>query len=326
MRIPYHFCLLGLIAAALFSGCATSKAPYVEAPAPNGLHLFNRPKMKSAPAQWEYVQQLQQAGHAKAAAKQAYSLRLFYGNSAEAAPAQLLYARWLDDRGDIIRAFDEYQYLLTHYSTSVDFSQIVARQMELARRAKDERLGKWLLFPGVHAPERAIPLFEKLLVSAPEGDMAAEVWFLKGQAHEAVFQYPEAISAYFTAFNRFPKSPFAEQALRAHALCNVKVAEDTPNDNRALDIARAACMIYLQHFPNSGGSEQIRAEVKRLRARQAQNAYDRAVYYDHILKQPKAAVIEYNTFVERFPESGLVVTARKRIQELGGTPPKENTP
>ena len=301
-------------------GAAAAK-PYVEKAPGRGFHLFLRPKQKTPEAQWTYVQDLDRRGKTRAAAKQALALRIFWPLSPEAPQAQLLHARLLERRNHPREAFDAYQHLLDHYTGRFEFNEVIDRQMAIAQDLMERKKGHFLFLPGFDAPERAIPLFEKIVASAPEGRHAAEAYYLTGVAHERVYEYDQAIDAYFTALNRFPDGPCAEQAAYAQAQCHIKVSDDAPHDSRALDTARAACDLFLQRHPQSPHRADIEADLALIRDRQARNAFALARYYDHILRKPAAALIEYQSFVALFPNADQAPEARLRIAQL--TPPPE---
>ena len=106
-------------------------------------------------------------------------------------------------RNDLRNRYPEaYQHLVETYPGRFDFNEIIARQMHLATDVMKRRKGKFLFLPGFNAPERAIPLFEKIVQNAPESDFTAEAYYRIGQAHERVYEYSQAIDAYFTALNR----------------------------------------------------------------------------------------------------------------------------
>jgi tetratricopeptide (TPR) repeat protein len=304
----------------LFGG--STEKPYVETMPKRGFHLFIRPKKKTPEAQWEHVQALDRLGKTRAAANQALALRLFWPNSTEAPRAQLLYARLLERRGHLQEAFDAYQYLLEHYTGRFEFNDVVGRQMLIAKTLMDRKKGQFLFLPGFAAPERAIPLFEKIVASAPEWSGTPEAYYLVGVANERVFEYDKAIEAYFTALNRFPDSEFAEKSAYAQAQCHIQMSNDAPNDNRALATARAACDLFLQRHPDSAQRALIEADLARLRDRQARNAYALARYYDGILHKPDAALIAYRSFVALFPNAEQAPAARLRIEQLNPSPEK----
>ncbi len=298
--------------------------PYVETAPKRGLHLFLRPKKKNPAAQWAYVQKLEAAGKTRAAAKQALALRIFYPNSPEAPQAQLLHARLLERRGHPQEAFDAYQHLGEHYPGRFEFNEVIGRQMQIAKLLMERRKGRFLFLPGFAAPERALPLFEKILASAPEGPHAAEAYYLTGTANERIFEYEKAIDAYFNTLNRFPQSPYAEPAAFAQAQCHIKLSNEAPNDNRALATAHAACALFLQRYPDSVRRSQVEADLARIRGRQIRNAYARARYYDRILRKPAAALIEYQAFAALYPDAEQAPAVRQRIAELEAarTPPE----
>ena len=293
-----------------------SARPYVETAPKRGFHLFVRPKAKTPAAQWEHVQALEQAGRTRAAANQALALRLFWPHAPEAAQGQLLYARLLEQRGHLAEAFDAYQHLVEHYPGRFEFNEVLGRHMQIAKTLMERRKGKFLFLPGFAAPERAVPLFEKIVASAPEWHGTPEAYYLTGVAHERGYEYEQAIEAYFTTLNRFPESEFAEQAAYAQALCHIKISNDAPNDQRALETARAAVVLFLQRHPDSEHRAELEAELARLRARQSHIAFARARYYDNNLRRPEAALIEYQTFVALFPDAEQAPLARQRIEEL----------
>lgn len=295
---------------------------YVETAPKRGFHLFLRPMQKNPEAQWAQVQALEQAGKTRAAAKQALALRIWWPNSPEAPQAQMLHARLMERRHHLQDAFDSYQYLIEHYAGRFEFNAVLERQLQIAKTLMDRKKGRFLFFPGYVAPEQAVPLFEKIVASAPEGSGAAEALYLTGAANERVYEYDKAIEAYFSVLNRFPNSEFAPKAAYAQARCHVRVADDSPNDTRALETARAACQLFLQRHPDSADRAAIEADLARLRSRQAANAYELARYYDRILRKPQAALIEYRNFVALFPNDARTPAAKLRIAEL--SPAQEN--
>lgn len=289
---------------------------YVEDMPKRGFHLFVRPKKKTAAAQWDYVQSLERSGNLKGASQQALALRLFYPLSDEAPMAQLFHARAEQARGRLESAFEAYDYLVEHFNGRFDFDDVLTQQFEIAKALMTLKKGKFLFLPGFQAPDRAIPYFERIVKAAPEWRHTPEAQYLIGVAYESIYEYANAVSAFTLTENRFPKSEFAEQAAYAKTRCYLTLANDAPNDNRALENARAAKLLFLKKYPDSQFAGQARADVATLRLRQGQNAYERAKYYDQIAKNPKAAILEYETFLEEFSDSPWAEAARVRIQFL----------
>ena len=329
-KAPLQALLRGILAWVLLCGIlavpsvdASPAKPYVEKTPGRGFHIFVRPKYKTPEAQWEFAQQLNRAGKWKSAARMALACRIWWPHSPEGPKSQMFYARLMEDHGKLQEAFDAYQYLLEHYTGRFEFNVVIDRQMQIAKTLMDRKKGKFLFIPGFDAPERAIPLFEKIVASAPEGRHTAEAYYLTGVANDRIYEYDKAIDAFFTALNRFPDSEFAAKSAYAQAQCHIKVSNDAPHDNRALETARAACLLFLERYPDSPHRAEIEADLAKLHERRIQIAYQLALYYDRILRKPSSALIEYQTFVALFPDAEQTPAARRRIEELQQATPAQ---
>ena len=300
-------------------------SPYEESVEDRHFQLFNRPSKKTPEAQWEYVNALRKAGKTRAAAKQALALRLFWPVSPEAPRAQWLYARLLDERGHPKESFDAFQYMVDHYTGQFEFGELIGIQHRLAHQVMESRVGHFLFIPGFKAPEKAIPLYEKIAENAPEDPRTAEALVNIGKANEFNYEYDKAIEAYFRAMNRFPGTPAADEASFRQAVCHVELAKDQPNDQRALATAIAACELCLRGLPDGAESEraEMRDDIKTLSGRQAKFDYDLGVYYENILKRPEAAAIAWQTFLDRHPADFRADEARRRLAALEATTQKE---
>jgi tetratricopeptide (TPR) repeat protein len=300
-------------------------APYEESADDRHFQLFNRPSKNTAAEQWDYVNSLRKAGKTRAAARQALALRLAWPTSPEAPQAQWLYARLLDERGHPVESFNAFQYMVDHYSGQFEFGELIAVQHRLAHEVMESRIGKFLFLPGFAAPEKAIPLYEKIAENAPEDPRTAEALLNIGKANEFNYEYAKAIEAYFRAMNRFPGSPAAEEASLRQAICHVALADDEPNDARALATARAACALYLRDCaPDAPDRGTVEANLRRLDERQARIDYELGLYYEKTLKRPDSAIIAYKTFLERHPSDFRAEEVRGRIAALEAQTRKES--
>ena len=309
-------CALAGLLLLLSSAPALGAKPYVEKAPPRGIHLFNRPREKTPEKQWAFVQSLDQAGKTRAAARQALALRLFWPHSPEAPSAQLLLARILESRGKLQEAFDAYQHLVDHYPGRFEFNAVLDRQMQIAKTIMELRKGKFLFIPGFNAPERAIPLFEKIVAGAPEWSGTAEAYYRIGLAHQRVFEHALAVDAFFTVINRFPGGEFAEPAAFQQVSSHAELSRESPQDNRAVETAIAACDLFLMRFADSPRRAEIEAMRKGLRADLARISFSRAQYYDRILRKPESALMEYRSFIGLFPDAEQAPEARARVEQL----------
>lgn len=310
---------LAAVLAMAWGGVAVAaQKPYVEDKPPTGFHLFLRPKMKTPSAQWDHVLRLAQAGKEGKAARQAHALQVFWPLAPEAAEAQMFYARAMDGKGAYETAFDAYQLLLSDYGAQCDFEEVLSTQLRLANAILVQRHCAFLGLPGFETPARAVPYYEQIAETAPEWEGSAEALFRAGQANEKEEKWEDAIEAYFRAMNRFPKSAFAADAAVAQARCHVAIADETPNDGRARDLAIAACDLVLTRWPNAPRAGDAARDKARLLVRKRQAAWQLAEYYDKILKNAEAARIHYREFAALYPDAPESAKARARLAALGG--------
>jgi outer membrane protein assembly factor BamD (BamD/ComL family) len=275
------------------------------------------PQKASAAAQNQYARGLYDQGRLRKAAKAYLALVYAWPDSAEAADAQLAYAQILEKRGDYTKAFDEYQYLIDHYAGHFDYLFIVERQFMIANYMMTARRGKVLFLPGFAAPERALPMLEKILENAPSWEKAAHAQFNIGLIHEQSDRDLElAVAAYELVQNRYGSSEFAAPAAFRAGQCLYRLYLKHPNDEGACNAARMALIQFIRAYPEDDSAPAARAGLRDLDARQATLALDRARYYDRILKRPAAALIAYTDCAQRFPATDQARQARARMEEL----------
>jgi outer membrane protein assembly factor BamD (BamD/ComL family) len=278
---------------------------------------WNRPAKKNPFDQLKHAERLVKQGEYKKAAKALRALAITWPGSAEAPVAQWSLARVLDKTGKYEDAFEAYQKLFDHYpGLFPNYDEILNRQFEIAKTLMATRKGKFFIFPGFDAPERAIPFFEKVTRNGPRSTHAAEAQYLIGVAHEKNFDYDLAVVAYIATLHRYPESPFAELAAFGRARALHSIHKDYPNDQQALEDAWAGVMVFLRAYPQSDMAAEATAMRDTLLQRMMQNAFNLAEYYEKIAKKPKAAQLSYEQFLQHYPRSELAPVAKQRLDEL----------
>ncbi len=275
-----------------------------------------KPQRSMARDQLAYANELRRNGKLRAAYRAYNALVYAWPDTSIAVTAQVACAEVEEARQRYTSAFDEYQYLVDHYAGQFDYQAVLSRQFDIATRLLITRRGKFLFMPGFEAPERALPLFEKIIANAPSWDKAPLAQFSIGQIHEKNEEWDGAIAAYEMLQNRYDASPLAESAAYREAYCLYRDCQDRPNDENAANAARIALVRYLRTYPAAADAATAREYLNALNARQAKLVYGRAEYYDRIAKRPAAALRAYQDFLKRFPNSDLAETARSRIAAL----------
>ena len=296
-----------------------SEKPYTETSGKRGWHPFLHPAEKTPSSQLVLADQLLQAGRTKKAMKQYVALTVYWPESKEAASAQYHYAKLWDAKGNPRRAFDEYQRLFDHYPGQFAYDEVLNRQFDIATNIMDHKKGKFLFFPGFSAPERAIPMFQAILTNAPQWEKSAETKYLMGRANELSLEYETAIDDYMTVQNRYPDSRFAEDASFQTAYCYYLLADESPNNEQILDAAWASMTLFLNNYPRSGKAPVASEYRNTLYRQRAKIAFEKASYYDKVVKRPDSALIAYQSMVRQFPHSDWTGLAQTRIDALSNT-------
>jgi tetratricopeptide (TPR) repeat protein len=273
--------------------------------------FFHRPTKSTPAEQLAYARSLEAAGRIRAAMKQYVAIVHQWHASLEAPIAQEAYARLLAEREKYEQAFSEYQYLFDFFAGTFDSPRILKEQFKIANAVCAERHGGLFLFKGVTTPERALPMFGKIVANAPQWDRAAEAQFMVGSIHEEGKDYSLAASAYEAVQLRYPSSPAAGDAAFGRAGCLCFLARKTPRDEEGLRNAISAISVFVRDFPANPAVETARGYLGEMKNRLEKLSYDRAVFYDRAARRPEAALIAYREFMGLFPCS----ERRKEVEE-----------
>lgn len=313
--LPYGTALLLLVPPT----ARTAEPPYEESAKQHSWISFNRPARKTAADQLAYADTLRAEGSLRKAGKAYKALVVTWPGSPQAAAAQYGHAQMLDARGKTLEAFEEYEFLMTRFAGGYPYDDVLQRQFDIAKETLTRPRGAFLFFSGFQAPERAVPLLEKVVKNGPRAAFAPEAQYLIGKAYELSEQHELAVVAYMTAQHRYPLSPFAEKASFGRAHCLYLLSEENANDTEALDQAWAATVFFINSFPRSEDVDVAKAYRETLLRRRAKASYDQAVFYDRLAHRPAAALQSYRSFVRQFPNSEWTSVASLRIEELSRT-------
>lgn len=327
-----RFRLLGLTLA-LLAGVALAEPPPMaddsdmqSKPLPEkkvvkrGSRLFLKPAKATPREQLFYAYSLYTNDHIRAAAR-AYQALVFAwpDSNAEAAQAQLSYAKLMEIRRKYAQAFDEYQYLIEQYPGHFSFNEVIDRQFAIAEYLMNAKVGQHWFFPGFASPERALKLFETVVENAPSSERAPAAQYNVGYIRAQGKEWEEAVAAYALVQARYPLSPFAAKAAYQEAFCLYEIARRRPVDEDSAMTAYQALARFVRDYPTDENVGAAREHMKALDQQASDLAYGRASYYDHIAKKPKAALVAYKDYLRRFPASDRVPAIMTRIGELEST-------
>jgi outer membrane protein assembly factor BamD (BamD/ComL family) len=281
-----------------------------------GIHWYRSPNCATAAEQMKLAAQYHREKRYRKTANAYQALIYAWPDSPEAPKAQFELARVQEERELYDKAFDEYQYLFDYYPGQFDYRDVLGRQFKIANYLMTTRKGSFLFFPGFEAPERAIPLFEKIILNAPTWEYAATCQLNIGIIHELNEEEEEAVTAFEIVQNRYNDETILAQASFREAQCLTKLYRNRPNDENSCNAARAALVQFIRAYPGHEKVAESRTLLAQLNDEQARRAFELARYYDQIAHRPKAALIAYEGFLKKYPSHDYAGQARQRIENL----------
>ena len=283
-----------------------------------GIHWYRKPDFQTAAKQMDYAYSLYEKGLYRKAANAYQALVYAWPDSPEAPKAQLALAQVQEHRQLYAKAFDEYQYLFDYYPSQFDYQQILDRQFKIANYLMTTPKGAFLFFHGFQSPERALPLFEKIIRNAPAWERAPLAQLNIGIIHELNDENDEAVAAYEILQNRYSDENLLGQASFREAHCLYNIYKDRPNNEDACNAARAGLVQFIHTYPRHERVEEARTYLLTLNNQQAVRSFEQARYYDRIAHRPKSALIGYEEFLRRYASLNpdLTSQARSRVESL----------
>lgn len=235
-------------------------------------------------------------------------------NEPEALQGQVKVAEMCEKLDKYPRAFKEYQYLFTYFSGRFDYHDILARQYQIA----NVLAGKKRTFFGipVQSYEEDRLRYEQIAVNAPNSPLAPEVLLKAAAMYEFDRQYAAAADAYARVRVRYAVTPHARTAAYAEARCRHTHALNEPKDDALTQHAISANAAILLQFPLLPERHELEEWTRELRAKREEDAYQQALFYDTIRRQPKAALTAYRDFLLQHPGSPRIHEVRERINQL----------
>lgn len=271
-------------------------------------------------AQLKYAEMREASGRDKKARKAYEALIREWPTTPEAAAAQLALAQLQEHRQKFEQAFDEYQYLLTHYAGHCPYQEILDRQFRIANYLlhNNKSMFGWSL-SGTDAIRAR---FEQIVRNAPRGAQAPEIMLVIGSIRVSEKELQEAIAVYEGLLNRFPQTPQAIIATYLAAQCRhelaVKHSYNEPRCREAIAFIKAA----LSRMPTHPQKTQMTEWLNELTALLIEQNYQQAVFYDTRQRKPEAAKAAYRRFLQEFSDSHYATQVRDRLAELEkGAPP-----
>ena len=312
MKSIRFFGVAGLLLSML-SGCVSRDVSYVVVE--EGRSGLGK-TLESSARQWEYARATQESGALKKAERRMLFLIRRWPSCKEAPLAARARADMLLERGELVPAFEAYQFLIDNYSGRMEeYDVVLDKQFTIARKIMERRRMRWM-FGGYRSPDSAISYFEDMIRNGPQSEYAAEAQFLIGQSYQDVEKYELAIMAYEILGQRYPDCSFAEDAAWNQIQCLLLLVEAFPRNPELRNRLLTSSTLFNATYPRSEHADALRTIRNELYETCAAALYDTATFYVELAKKPEAARVYDEALIQEYPMSQLVPKSEARLATL----------
>lgn len=234
-----------------------------------------------------------------------------------AGPAQYLLGRCYEARKQDEKAFKEYQRVLTKYPKTVNYSDVLERQMAIANRFLGGQWFKlWGYVPFFPSMDKTAGLLDQIVKNGPFHSTGPRAQMAIGAAREKQKDYRLASRAYDRAADRYFDQPeLAAEALYKSGSAWLKQARKAEYDQSSAVRAIETFNDFKALYPNDKRVPEATQSVLDLKTEQARGAFETGRYYEK-KKKFQGAMVYYNEVVAKDPRSPYAEKARQQMERL----------
>jgi outer membrane protein assembly factor BamD len=240
-----------------------------------------------------------------------------YPNSVYAPEALYRTGKIRLERQQYVKSFDAFQQVVSKYSNTSRFNEIIGEQYRIASALLDgARTRIWGIFPGFTNREKAIEEFEVILINAPYSDYAPLALMNIARGHQKLGNTEEAIDALDRMINTYPESLLTPDAYVKLAQTHASLVEGAFYDQTSTRDAVTYYEDFIIRFPNDANvatAEKGLADMKKVLAESKMKMAD---FYFYKRDNYKAARVFYNEAITVYPDSSVAAQARERLAEV----------
>ena len=237
--------------------------------------------------------------------------------------AEYLIGRCLETSGRDEAAFNAYEAIIQKYPHSESYEDVLWRQYEIANRfLNGEWFRLWGTIPLYRSMDETAKLFSEIVTNGPYSDVAPHAQMRIGTAREKQKDYPDGVTAYATAADRYYNQPaIASDALYREGVAYQKQAATAEYDQGTAAQAIAAYTDFITLYPDDKRVPDAQKAIVTLKSLQVEGNFKVAQFYEQnkVLNAQQrriGALVYYNQVLQLDPNSPFAAQARQRIEQL----------
>jgi outer membrane protein assembly factor BamD (BamD/ComL family) len=162
----------------------------------------------------------------------------------------------------------------------------------------------------------AIELYDQILASLPNDELAAKALFSRGLILSQVELYSDSIDSFKTLIHSFPHTPLSILAFQEISKVYLEMSAQNAQNPYLLDLARLNIRRFEQYYPNDQESLQLLQNMAvSMEENFAAKLKSTAEFYER-KKMPKAAVIYYHSSLANYPNTISAKACKERLIKL----------
>jgi outer membrane protein assembly factor BamD len=269
----------------------------------------------TAQEQLEWAMEFYEAGDFKRAISELKKLVEYYPNSKHAPVAQYYIGRCYEDLESYFHAYLAYQHVIEAYPHAKNREEIIKRQYEIGMLFFEGRKAKMLGLAVLPATDKAIEIFEQVIVNSPYGEYADKSLFKVGEAYKKTNRFAEAALAFQRLVEEYPSSELAQKANYEVAQCGYLASLGYSYDQEITDAAIDKFRDFIEDADSEELTQQAKDSLRKLKDKKAEGLYDTAKFYEKTGKY-NSAILYYKELADKYPESPLAADAVNRQMKL----------
>ncbi|BDS05223.1 hypothetical protein NT6N_02630 [Oceaniferula spumae] len=260
----------------------------------------------------------QNAGNTRKALSTYKQINKEYPYSVSAGEASFSEAQILDKEGDLFKAFESYQVLISRHQASPHYATAIQRQEAVAHAAANGVIkNNFLGMKTRISPDKVEKMLGQVRDNAPQAASASKAQYTIGRVWQKEGNADKAIAAYRRMATDYSSSPYAPEALYQTGEILVIKAERGNQNKANVNSARDIYNDLLQRYPSHSRAADARRRLALLGGQDIQRSFDVAEFYRG-KGQTQSALFYYREVTSKTKSGALYNKAKQRIAELGG--------
>jgi outer membrane protein assembly factor BamD len=201
-------------------------------------------------------------------------------------------------------AFKNYEKVIQYYPYSTKIDEIVKAEYEIGEYFYHKTEAKLMGVEIMGEVDKSVEIFTAIIENMPYARDADKAQFMIGKSYKKLQQYNDAVMAFKTLVEEYPKSFLVDKAKYEVAQCMSLAARKASYDQTSTDEAIEEFKKYTADFKDEEAIEDAHKTLNLLRERKAKSIYDIALFYQKMEKY-RAAYIYYAQVINEYKDTTL---------------------